>query len=283
MGKIGLAEVCASLEVFVGALGGVYESSAWVASRGFGRYESLTSLFEALKACVDSASDEERLALLRAHPDLAGKAALAGKVTAESACEQASCGLGSLTAGELARFEALNERYRGKFGFPFIFAVRNASKRACLTAFARRVELELAVEREECLAQVHKIAWLRLASLVRAAPTGKLTCHVLDTARGTPASGMAVTLKRLDCEEDPTTGALPSEYFFVTNADGRLEGGPALAGDALTVGRYEWQFHVGEYFAAEGVPLAATPFLDVVPVARRRPPTDRFRDSTLGV
>ena len=86
---------------------------------------------------------------------------------------------------------------------------------------------------------------------------GFLTCHVLDTARGLPAAGMAIELR-----ED---GALVGE--FVTNADGRLEGGPALKEGALHAARYEWRFHVGEYFASAGVPAAPTPFLDVVPLA----------------
>ena len=134
-----------------------------------------------------------QLALLRAHPDLAGKAALAGELTVESTEEQRRAGLGSLTPDEMARFQQLNEAYKAKFGFPFVLAVRNATKGVILGAFARRVNNTAAAELAEGIAQVHKIAWMRLRGLVTPNPTGFLTCHVLDTARGCPAAGMAVT------------------------------------------------------------------------------------------
>ena len=107
---------------------------------------------------------------------------------------------------------------------------------------------------------MHKIAWMRLLDAVAHTPAGFLTCHVLDTARGCPAAGMAVSLRRVGDHGD-----LPAEYAFVTNADGRLDG-PALKGDAFAAGAYEWTFRVGEYFAAAGVPVAATPFLGDVPI-----------------
>merc|ERR550537_1813692 len=115
-----------------------------------------------MMAVVDNAEEEVKLALLRAHPDLAGKAALAGDVTAESSEEQARAGLSKCTAEELQRFTTLNDDYRKKFGFPFILAVRNATKRAILTAFERRLKNDVAAERTECLMQVHKIAYMRL-------------------------------------------------------------------------------------------------------------------------
>ena len=225
MAKRTAADLCAAgQEEFVAAVGGVYEKSAWIAERGFARgpYGSLTSLAAGLKAVVDEStevrprtnvnpscspplarsrafqtSQEEQRALLRAHPDLAGKAALAGSLTAESAEEQARAGLGSLTEDEMARFTEMNSRYASKFGFPFILAIRNAKKRTILNAFATRIDSPPGVELAECLAQVHKIAWMRLREVVAAESTGKLTCHVLDTARGKPAAGMAVSLRRL--------------------------------------------------------------------------------------
>ena len=109
---------------------------------------------------------------------------------------------------------------------------------------------------------MHKIAWMRLRLLVASEPTGKLTCHVLDTARGRPAAGMAVTLRRRD-----EGGRWLTLGEFVTNADGRLNG-PALQGAAFTDGEYEWTFGVGDYFAAGGVSMApaGTPFLRDVPL-----------------
>ncbi|KAJ8611849.1 hypothetical protein CTAYLR_005790 [Chrysophaeum taylorii] len=245
------ADVIASREAFVGALGGIYESSPWVAERayGTGAVESVTTLAATMRRVVDAATDGEKLALLNAHPDLATKAA-----TAESRAEQRSAGLDALTPAEMARFEFLNDSYKSRFGFPFVLAVRNATKRAILGAFERRVNSDPDLEKAECLAQVHKIAWMRLLSTVAPAPTGLLTCHVLDAANGTPAAGMAVTLITPD-------GAT---LDFVTNDDGRL--GRALEGADFEWGRYEWRFHVGEYFTARGGVLPATPFLDVVPI-----------------
>ena len=202
--------------------------------------------------------------LLRAHPDLAGKAALAGDVTKESTEEQARAGLGSLTVEELHRFNSLNDQYKDKFGFPFILAVRNASKAIILGAFANRLHNTRNAEFAAALQQVHKIAWMRIRSTVLPAATGKLTTHVLDTATGRPAAGMTVALRRLKEMHDG------SDYWqllgsFVTNSDGRLDG-PALAGSELVEGTYEWTFAVGEYFAISGTPFAGTPFLRDVPL-----------------
>jgi len=250
---------------FVAAIGGVYEKSPWAATRAFAMapFSSLTALASALQHVVDAAAEEEQLALLRAHPDLAGRAALAGNLTCESTEEQARAGLGSLTADELAQFTALNTAYREKFDFPFILAVRNARKATILGAFPTRLRNTRGEELAAAIAQVHKIAWMRLRMLVRHAPTGKLTCHVLDTARGAPAAGMTVALRRLVDDAEPQQWQLLGS--FVTNADGRLDG-PALQGAALLEGTYEWTFGVGDFFAAAGVPTSGTPFLRDVPL-----------------
>ncbi|KAL1496166.1 hypothetical protein AB1Y20_014783 [Prymnesium parvum] len=259
------AELCAlPLESFLAKVGGVYEKSPWIAEKVYGRgpFASLTSLAEALRQIVDDSSPEEQVALLCAHPDLAGKAALAGELTAESTSEQRRAGLGSLSAPELARFTAMNEAYRAKFRFPFILAVRHASKRTILRAFAARLEHSAAEEQAEAVRQVHKIAWMRLRELLEPEPTGKLTCHVLDTARGVPAAGMLLSLRRQG-EGEGEAWELLGE--FETNADGRL-GGAAVEGARLLPGTYEWTFDVGDYFAAAGVPTAGTPFLQQVPL-----------------
>ena len=250
---------------FVASVGSVYEKSPWIAERAAaaGPYDSLASLAAGLKKVVEDASRDEQLALIRAHPDLAGKAALAGELTAESTEEQARAGLGSLTPEEMARFVQLNDAYKEKFGFPFILAVRNARKATILGAFAVRIHNSAASELAEAIKQVHKIAWMRLRDLVTPNPTGFLTCHVLDTARGQPAGpGMAISLRRLDERTDQWV--LLSTH--VTNSDGRLDGGPALKGAAFECGTYEWTFGVGDYFATAGVPVAGTPFLADVPL-----------------
>jgi OHCU decarboxylase len=104
--------------------------------------------------------------LLRAHPELAGKAAIAGAMTAESVDEQASAGLAACTPAEFARINQLNRRYNARFGFPFILAVRGLDRRQILDEFARRVDRERHVEFAECLAQVARISRLRLDALL---------------------------------------------------------------------------------------------------------------------
>jgi 2-oxo-4-hydroxy-4-carboxy-5-ureidoimidazoline decarboxylase len=252
---------------FVAAVGPVYECSPWIAERAHAAgapFASLTAIDEALWAVVSAANDDEQLGLLRAHPDLAGKAALAGGLTAESTDEQARAGLSQLTPDELAEFTALNDAYKARFGFPFILAVRNASKRIILASFRRRVTNAPGLERAECLAQVRKIAWMRLRLIAPPAPTGKLTCHVLDTAHGCPAHGLPITLRYLGGtgDADPQPVVIGR---FVTNDDGRLDG-PALQGHEFKEGVYEWMFSVGEYFAIRGTPASGTPFLGEVPL-----------------
>ena len=115
-------------------------------------------------------------------------------------------------------------------------------------------------ELAEGIAQVHKIAWMRMRTIVKPNPTGFLTCHVLDTARGCPAAGMAVSLHKLNEQ----SGAWELLGRYVTNSDGRT--GPVLKGEAFTFGTYEWCFGVGDYFASAAVPTAGTQFLSDVPL-----------------
>src|SRR5205823_5310745 len=133
---------------FVATLGGVFEHSPWVAERAYASrpFESIDALHRAMVETVQRASEAEQLALLRAHPELAGKAAIAGELTAESTNEQASAGLGACTPEELAQIDELNRRYNERFGFPFILAVRGLDRRRILNEFARRVEREHDIE-----------------------------------------------------------------------------------------------------------------------------------------
>ena len=119
-----------------------------------------------MAAAVRQASREEQLALLRAHPDLGGKAARAGAMTEASVAEQSSAGLDRLSDEEFERFERLNTAYRTKFGFPFVIAVRHHDKRAILEAFEKRLGHTVEQELEVALAQVFDIARLRLDGLV---------------------------------------------------------------------------------------------------------------------
>jgi len=151
---------------FVDAFGGIYEHSAWVAEQAFanGPPESLTQeqLCAALRAEVDASGEQAQLILLRAHPDLAGKLAVSGELTAESTAEQASAGIDQCTPEQFARFQTLNTRYVEKFGFPFIMAVKGSDRHQILAAFESRVNNDKDTEFRTALAQVHKIAELRI-------------------------------------------------------------------------------------------------------------------------
>jgi OHCU decarboxylase len=156
---------------FVARFGGVYEHSPWVAERAHGlelgpAHDSATGLANALARAFRSATEAERLAVLRAHPDLAGKLAAAKRLTAESTQEQASAGLDALTDTERATFEKLNTAYVAKHGFPFIIAVRDNTKASILTQFQIRLDNDSATEFQTACKQVERIAELRLQTLL---------------------------------------------------------------------------------------------------------------------
>ena len=157
-----------STEDFVARFGGIYEHSPWVAERAaahIGRSADYDQIATLMADCVDNASRELQLELIRAHPDLAGRAQIAGELTAESSEEQASAGLDQCTPDEYERFQSLNARYREKFGFPFVMAVRGAGRAEILDAFERRLENDVDTEFETALEEIHKIARLRLEAM----------------------------------------------------------------------------------------------------------------------
>lgn len=158
-------------EDFVARFGGIFEHSPWIAVRALKRRkdedcEGAEALHALLCSIFRAASDEERLAVLTAHPDLAGRLALAGGLTSDSTREQASAGLDSLSENELSRFTELNTRYTEKFRFPFIMAVKGRNKDEILEAFERRVENDLETEFTTACSQVERIALLRLKDLL---------------------------------------------------------------------------------------------------------------------
>ena len=153
---------------FVRRYGGIYEHSPWVAAAAeaiIGDDSHFQRLAEIMADCVDNASRERQLKLIRAHPDLAGKAQIDGELTAASTSEQQSAGLDRCTREEYDRFQSLNEAYRDKFGFPFVMAVRNKTRQQILAAFAARLQNETDVEFETALTEIHAIARLRLQAL----------------------------------------------------------------------------------------------------------------------
>ena len=185
-------ELCSKpTEEIISFLGGVYEHSAWVAQELTTKpaeFETISELAAAMKSIVDSSSREKKMELLLAHPDLCHKVEQGGtELTKESQEEQSRSGLQSLTAEELATFTKFNNMYREKFQFPFILAVRNATKHTVLAALEGRVHNPEEVEFVTAMEQVHKIAWMRLLAKIDTSDAkGFLTCHVLDTANGIP-------------------------------------------------------------------------------------------------
>jgi len=155
---------------FVAALGGVFEHSPWIAERALAKrpFTDTAALHEAMVEVVRGASRDEQLGLLRAHPELAGREAQAGVLTADSTAEQRSAGLNALTREEMDRVGKLNRAYQSRFGFPFIIAVRRHSKDEILAEFERRLGNDAETETLECLEQVYAIARLRLDALVAA-------------------------------------------------------------------------------------------------------------------
>lgn len=156
---------------FVAKFGGVFEHSAWIAERAHGlelgpAHDSAVGLHNALARIFRSASEAERLGVLTAHPDLAGKLAAAKRLTAESTAEQASAGLNALTDSERAEFVAQNAAYTEKFGFPFIVAVRDHDKASIKAAFARRLANDRDVEFAQACHQVERIALHRLKDML---------------------------------------------------------------------------------------------------------------------
>jgi OHCU decarboxylase len=156
---------------FVARFGGVFEHSPWIAERAHAlelgpAHDSATGLHNALARVFRSASGDERLGVLKAHPDLAGKLAEARRLTTESTAEQASAGLDALTDDERAGFQRLNADYVAKHGFPFIIAVRDNTKASILAAFQKRIAHDTETEFAEACAQVERIAGLRLKDML---------------------------------------------------------------------------------------------------------------------
>jgi 2-oxo-4-hydroxy-4-carboxy-5-ureidoimidazoline decarboxylase len=262
-----LAELNAcSRSDFVAALANIFEHSPWIAEQAAASrpFAGVRSLFEAMKTAVERAPAELRLALIKAHPDLANKTQRAVGLTAESTAEQDSVGLDRLSEAEYQAFQRVNNAYRAKFGFPYIVCVRRQTRDSILRDFERRLPNDADTETMTSIAEICRIAALRLDQLVtaddRLPVTGRLSTHVLDTHSGKPAAGIAVELVEL-----AELGTNRVVTRAVTNSDGRTDQ-PLIGGRPVPIGRYELRFAVGQYFAARGVPLSDPPFLDDIPL-----------------
>ncbi|MHC1549785.1 2-oxo-4-hydroxy-4-carboxy-5-ureidoimidazoline decarboxylase [Phyllobacterium sp. K27] len=158
----------ANTEEFIAALGGIFEHSPWV-PEGVAHmrpFASVEQLHGAMVTVVDKAGQIAQLGLIRAHPDLAGKAARQGKLTTSSTSEQKGAGLDRLTDEEFDEFHTLNNAYQSRFGFPFILAVRDHDKHSIMVAFRKRLENNSGKEVLEALHQIGQIARFRLDDLI---------------------------------------------------------------------------------------------------------------------
>lgn len=153
---------------FVRVIGPVFEHSPWIAETTWAKrpFANREQLCAALGETVKNSGVEKQLALIRAHPDLVGKFALAGQLTKESTNEQASAGLHKLSPEEMVLFQKQNTAYKDKFGFPFVICARLNKKAAILAGFERRLKNSRADESKTALEEILKIAELRLRDLI---------------------------------------------------------------------------------------------------------------------
>src|SRR4030081_3752704 len=192
-----------SKDDFVAALSNIFEYSSWIAEQAASMrpFAGVKPLFEAMKTAVDRAAPELRLALIKAHPDLANKTQRAAGLTAESSAEQNSVGLDRLSDAEYEAFERVNNAYRAKFGFPYIVCVRRHTRDSILRDFERRLPNDAATEAQTSIAEICRIAALRVDQLVvsddRLGGRGRGAAPLCDTHSGRPAAGIEVELVEL--------------------------------------------------------------------------------------
>jgi 2-oxo-4-hydroxy-4-carboxy-5-ureidoimidazoline decarboxylase len=153
---------------FLRVIGPVFEHSPWIAEATWQKkpFADLEKLHHALRRTVENSGEAKQLSLIRAHPDLVGRAALTGTLTRESAGEQAGAGLNKLSPDEIALFQMQNEAYREKFGFPFVVCARLNKKDAILAGFESRLKNSQEQEIKTALEEIFKIAELRLRDLI---------------------------------------------------------------------------------------------------------------------
>jgi N-carbamoyl-L-amino-acid hydrolase len=259
--------------LFTQTLHGVYEHSPWIPERTAAQrpFSSLTALKLALQATVRNATRKEQLGLIRAHPELAGKAAIAGELTAESIGEQAKAGLHLCSQGELARLQKLNADYHAKFGFPFILAVngpdgKGLTRHAIIDAFSRRLRNLPDDEVAENLRQIGRIAELRLNALLSYTPllgaavlawsetlaawsdaADGLTCTYMSDAHLQTAAQLANWMHEAGME---------AHIDAVGNVVGRTFSNHANAKTLMTGSHYDTVRNGGKYDGREGILVA---------------------------
>ncbi|SNS84691.1 allantoate deiminase/N-carbamoyl-L-amino-acid hydrolase [Noviherbaspirillum humi] len=268
-------------QAFTEALGGIYEHSPWIPMRAAANrpFRSLDGLKLALQAVVASASDDEKLGLIRAHPELAGKAAIAGELTRESTGEQAKAGLNQCSPEEYARLHELNAAYNQRFGFPFILAVKGPegnglTRQQIIATFARRLKNRPVDEMAEALRQIGRIAELRLNDLLGATPAfgnavmaqaralaahsddaDGLTCAYLTPAHRQTAAQIAQWMRE---------AGMTATIDAVGNVVGRYAADDASAKTLITGSHYDTVRNGGRYDGRAGIliPIAVVGHLN---------------------
>jgi 2-oxo-4-hydroxy-4-carboxy-5-ureidoimidazoline decarboxylase len=157
-------------QAFVNALASLFEGPPWIVEQAWQRrpFSSLEELHKALCDVMMQAPVEQQIALIQAHPDLVGRAALAGTLSPASTGEQAAAGLDRLSAEEVATFTRYNQAYKDRFGFPFVICARENKKESILAGFETRLQHTRDQEIEIALSEIAKICWLRLQDTVKA-------------------------------------------------------------------------------------------------------------------
>ena len=159
-----------SESTFVSTFADIYEHSPWIAEQTFAQgihhqHNVIANLHTTMQNILEQASQDRKLALINAHPDLAGKAAVEGQLTVSSTNEQAGAGIDQCTSEEFALFNQLNHDYKEKFDFPFIMAVKGSKKDLILAAFKQRIHHSIEQEFEQAIYEINKIALFRLSDL----------------------------------------------------------------------------------------------------------------------
>jgi allantoate deiminase/N-carbamoyl-L-amino-acid hydrolase len=249
---------------FVAALASIFEHSPWVPQRvaALRPFSSAIALHKAMCEAVVAAEDGLQLALIRSHPELAGRAALSGDLTSASTSEQKGAGLSALTQAQLARLNSLNAEYAGRFGFPFVLAVKGHTPDSVIATLAQRVRHDAPEERSVALREICRIAQFRLADLVEEPLGHAIIAMAEDLASFSEESG-ALTCSYLTPVHRATAArirdfmmaaGLAAHIDAVGNVVGVLEGG-ANSKRILTGSHYDTVINAGKYDGRLGILL----------------------------
>lgn len=271
----------AAVPEFVSALAGIFEHSPWIAERAAAArpFTSTVGLLDAMSAVIAAATNEEQLRLIRAHPELAGKAAIRNELTAESGREQKGAGLDSCTPEQFARLHELNKAYNERFGFPFILAVRGHDPASIIRCFEQRIGHEPAAEQQVALQQIGRIGGFRLADVVTTAPGAEIMAMIDKLARHSESSEN-LTCSYLSSAHRAVADQLRDwmlaagmnvEIDAVGNVVGRLHCGLPDAKTFITGSHYDTVIDAGRYDGRLGIVLPIVCALELRQRGQRLP------------